>query len=206
MKFEELINIMPNKVTKKWVKDNLDIKNYIPILDKYSEAKIISKVVLDYASDVDYKDNFETNFIYLKYDIFSTLTIFFKYISVEITDIEKTSANYDLIVSNGLYDSVLEYCSSDFSRFKTIVDRIVGIEDLSIYREISRVLNSDAYFERLEKSKKILNGVNLKKYEILRDINNFNNPLTKQVVDILKTSSVKDALSKQKEEDKNGEK
>ena len=206
MNLVEFFDFAPENITKKWVKENMTINKYIPLIDKYADAKIISKVILDIAEDGNYKDNFETNFIYMKYDIYSTMTILSRYINVEITDEEKTVTNYDKIFSSGLFDIVMEYCEKDFNRFAEIVDRIVGIDDLSIYRELGKALNSDAYFDRLEKSKKILNGISLKKYETLKEINSLNNPLIKEVSDILKASAVKEALEKQQDAVKNGEK
>lgn len=206
MNLVEFFDFAPENITKKWVKENMTINKYIPLIDKYADAKIISKVILDIAEDTNYKDNFETNFIYMKYDIYSTMTIFSRYINIEITDEEKTVTNYDRIFSSGLFDIVMEYCEKDFNRFVEIIDRIVGIDDLSIYRELGKALNSDAYFDRLEKSKKILNGISLKKYETLKEINNLNNPLIKEVSDILKASAVKEALEKQQDAVKNGKK
>lgn len=206
MNLVEFFDFAPENITKKWVKENMTINKYIPLIDKYADAKIISKVILDIAEDTNYKDNFETNFIYMKYDIYSTMTILSRYINVEITDEEKTVTNYDKIFSSGLFDIVMEYCEKDFNRFVEIVDRIVGIDDLSIYRELGKALNSDAYFDRLEKSKKILNGINLKKYETLKEINSLNNPLIKEVSDILKVSAAKEALEKQQDAVKNGKK
>lgn len=206
MNLVEFFDFAPENITKKWVKENMTINKYIPLIDKYADAKIISKVILDIAEDTNYKDNFETNFIYMKYDIYSTMTIFSRYINIEITDEEKTVTNYDRIFSSGLFDIVMEYCEKDFNRFVEIIDRIVGIDDLSIYRELGKALNSDAYFDRLEKSKKILNGISLKKYETLKEINSLNNPLIKEVSDILKASAVKEALEKQQDAVKNGKK
>lgn len=206
MNLVEFFDFAPENITKKWVKENMTINKYIPLIDKYADAKIISKVILDIAEDANYKDNFETNFIYMKYDIYSTMTIFSRYINIEITDEEKTVTNYDRIFSSGLFDIVMEYCEKDFNRFVEIIDRIVGIDDLSIYRELGKALNSDAYFDRLEKSKKILNGISLKKYETLKEINSLNNPLIKEVADILKASTVKEALEKQQDAVKNGKK
>lgn len=206
MNLVEFFDFAPENITKKWVKENMTINKYIPLIDKYADAKIISKVILDIAEDTNYKDNFETNFIYMKYDIYSTMTIFSRYINIEITDEEKTVTNYDRIFSSGLFDIVMEYCEKDFNRFVEIIDRIVGIDDLSIYRELGKALNSDAYFDRLEKSKKILNGISLKKYETLKEINNLNNPLIKEVSDILRASAVKEALEKQQDAVKNGKK
>lgn len=206
MNLVEFFDFAPENITKKWVKENMTINKYIPLIDKYADAKIISKVILDIAEDTNYKDNFETNFIYMKYDIYSTMTIFSRYINIEITDEEKTAINYDKIFSSGLFDIVMEYCEKDFNRFVEIIDRVVGIDDLSIYRELGKALNSDAYFDRLEKSKKILNGISLKKYETLKEINNLNNPLIKEVTDILKASAVKEALEKQQDAVKNGKK
>lgn len=206
MNLVEFFDFAPENITKKWVKENMTINKYIPLIDKYADAKIISKVILDIAENVNYKDNFETNFIYMKYDIYSTMTIFSRYINIEIKDEEKTVTNYDRIFSSGLFDIVMEYCEKDFNRFVEIIDRIVGIDDLSIYRELGKALNSDAYFDRLEKSKKILNGISLKKYETLKEINNLNNPLIKEVSNILKASAVKEALEKQQDAVKNGKK
>lgn len=206
MNLVEFFDFAPENITKKWVKENMTINKYIPLIDKYADAKIISKVILDIAEDTNYKDNFETNFIYMKYDIYSTMTILSRYINIEITDEEKTVTNYDRIFSSGLFDIVMEYCEKDFNRFVEIIDRIVGIDDLSIYRELGKALNSDAYFDRLEKSKKILNGISLKKYETLKEINGLNNPLIKEVSNILKASAVKEALEKQQDAVKNGKK
>ena len=198
MLFTEFLDILPNKVTKKWVKDNLSLESYIPVVDKYAEAKVISRVILDMASSVNYEDALETNYLYMKYDIFVSLTLFARYTNLVIEDIDKNSANYDKIFYSGAYDIVVEACKEDFERFRMIIDRIVGIADLSIYREIGRVLTSDAYFERLEKTKKILNGISLKKYEALERIQKFNDPITSAVVEQLKTNALDDAISKQK--------
>lgn len=198
MLFTEFLDILPNKVTKKWAKDNLSLESYIPVVDKYAEAKVISRVILDMASSVNYEDALETNYLYMKYDIFVSLTLFARYTNLVIEDIDKNSANYDKIFSSGVYDIIVEACKEDFERFRMIIDRIVGIADLSIYREIGRVLTSDAYFERLEKTKKILNGISLKKYEALERIQKFNDPITSAVVEQLKTNALDDAISKQK--------
>lgn len=206
MTFVELLEKLPNKVTDKWVKENLKIEKYLPVVDKYATAKILSKIILDLAENVNYNDSLETNYIYIKYDIYTTLTIFCKYINVNIEDIDKTSTNYDKVFSSGLFDCVMKYCQIDYDRSKEVVDRIVGIEDISIYRELGRIMNSDAYFERLKKSQKILNGISLKKYETLEKINEINNPLVIQIADMVRSASLEEAKKKQQEVDKNGEK
>lgn len=206
MTFVELLENLPNKVTDKWVKENLKIEKYISIVDKYATAKILSKIILDLAENINYNDSIETNYIYIKYDIYSTLTILCKYINVEIEDIDKTSVNYDKVFSSGLFDVVMKYCQTDYNRSKEIVDRIVGIEDISIYRELGRIMNSDAYFERLKKSQKILNGISLKKYETLEKINEINNPLVTQIANMVKTTSLEEAKKRQQEADKNAKK
>lgn len=206
MTFVELLEKLPNKVTDKWVKENLKIEKYIPIIDKYATAKILSKIILDLAENINYNDSLETNYVYIKYDIYSTLTILCKYINVDIEDIDKTSANYDSVFSSGLFDAVMKYCQADYNRSKEIVDRIVGIEDISIYRELGRIMNSDAYFERLKKSQKILNGISLKKYETLEKINEINHPLVTQISDMVRNASLEEAKKKQQEADKNGKK
>lgn len=206
MTFVELLEKLPNKVTDKWIKENLKIEKYIPIVDKYATAKILSKVILDLAENINYNDSLETNYIYIKYDIYTTLTIFCKYINIDIEDVDKTSANYDIIFSSGLFDGIMKYCQTDYNRSKEIVDRIVGIEDISIYRELGRIMNSDAYFERLKKSQKFLNGISLKKYETLEKINEINNPLVTQIADMVRNASLEEAKKKQQEADKNGKK
>lgn len=206
MTFVELLEKLPNKVTDKWIKENLKIEKYIPIVDKYATAKILSKVILDLAENINYNDSLETNYIYIKYDIYTTLTIFCKYINIDIEDVDKTSANYDIIFSSGLFDGIMKYCQTDYNRSKEIVDRIVGIEDISIYRELGRIMNSDAYFERLKKSQKILNGISFKKYETLEKISEINNPLVAQIADMARNASLEEAKKKQQEADKNGKK
>lgn len=206
MTFVELLEILPEKVSKKWVKDNIEVITYLPIVEKYATAKILSKIILDMAENINYKDSVETNYIYLKYDIYTTLTILCKYMNVEIEDIDKTSANYDTIFKSGLFDNIMYYCEKDYNRTKKIVDRIVGIDDISIYRELGRVLTSDAYFDRLKESKDILNSIDLNKYEVLKEINSFNNPLVGQVVQIIKNSSLEEAKKRQQRVNKNGKK
>lgn len=206
MTFVELLEKLPNKVTDKWIKENLKIEKYIPIVDKYATTKILSKVILDLAENINYNDSLETNYIYIKYDIYTTLTIFCKYINIDIEDVDKTSANYDIIFSSGLFDGIMKYCQTDYNRSKEIVDRIVGIEDISIYRELGRIMNSDTYFERLKKTQKILNGISFKKYETLEKISEINNPLVAQIADMARNASLEEAKKKQQEADKNGKK
>lgn len=206
MTFVELLEILPEKVSKKWVKDNINIIDYLPIVEKYATAKVLSKIILDMAENINYKDSVETNYIYIKYDIYTTLTLLCKYINIDIEDVDKTSANYDIVLKSGLFDNVMCYCEKDYKRTKEIIDRIVGIEDISIYRELGRVLTSDAYFDRMKESKDILNSIDLSKYEALKEINSFNNPLVNQVVQIIKNTSLEEAKKRQSKAVKNGKK
>lgn len=206
MTFVELLEILPEKVSKKWVKDNINIIDYLPIVEKYATAKVLSKIILDMAENINYKDSVETNYIYIKYDIYTTLTLLCKYINIDIEDVDKTSANYDIVLKSGLFDNAMCYCEKDYKRTKEIIDRIVGIEDISIYRELGRVLTSDAYFDRMKESKDILNSIDLSKYEALKEINSFNNPLVNQVVQIIKNTSLEEAKKRQSKAVKNGKK
>lgn len=206
MTFVELLEILPEKVSKKWVKDNINIIDYIPIVEKYATAKVLSKIILDMAENINYKDSVETNYIYIKYDIYTTLTLLCKYMNIDIEDVDKTSANYDIVLKSGLFDNVMCYCEKDYNRTKEIIDRIVGIEDISIYRELGRVLTSDAYFDRMKESKDILNSIDLSKYEALKEINSFNNPLVNQVMQIIKNTSLEEAKKRQSKVSKNGKK
>lgn len=205
--FNELLQALPKIVTKKWVKENIKINKYINIVDKYATSKIIANLLLNQLSEYAEKEDYGMNYVYIKYDIYTNMTIFSKYININIKDEEKTSTNYDLIFSSGLFDIVMETCKNDYDRFIQIIDRMIGIEDFSVYREISRALTSDKYFERLEKSQKILNKISLKKYETLKQINDFNNPIMKQMLEVLKNESNKEAREKiKKEGQNNGEK
>lgn len=172
-----------------WIFQNIKIKKYINIIEKYAIIKmfllrfndIYMNKLLSNELDID------LDFVYMQYEIMSTFNILFSYTNVEVDIDDINSENYDLLQSTGLYEYIYNLCKIDYDKFVSICDKVSGIDSLNIISKINDVFdknptiddfnNAISKFEKVIKNKKV--SQNLK---FINDIELFNNPLIAQKI------------------------
>lgn len=175
------------------------VKNYIPIAEKFSTIRRIGKEIND---EIDYlinNENFGYDYVYLKYELEKYFMLIEKYTNIIIKKDEKTLNNYDVLMSSGIFDYINKICEKDYNDFSNLCDRVIGIDNLSITRQLSNLLTTEIVSKNLKSIKRSIDGISKEKLNILKNIHEYNNPLYKELYDNIIESSNNESRNKQKE-------
>jgi hypothetical protein len=183
----------------RWLDENIEVKNYIPISKKYS---ILQMFLIDFTYDF-LSDFFSGNnsggveFLYMNYELYSTFTLLMAYIDVELKDKNVTPDNYDLIKQTGTFDYIVEHCKSDYNDFKSQCDRVVGINDMSIIAKLNEAFEKNPsvneFTDVMEKFDNIMKKKSVREnLKFINNINMFNNPLLSEAVEEIQKESVQE--------------
>lgn len=166
-----------------WLEDNITVKNYIPITEKYSSLSVFSiRFEIELDDFIRGNDNDISTF-YMVYDKEKMFQVLFHYIDTVIIPKNRTFANYDLIFTSGLYDYLMPICGEDYDRYSKICDRVLGVELTSLTKALAESMAKVPSAEEMEKIKNIINSLDKDKMEILKVIEEYNNPRLKKLVD-----------------------
>ncbi|MGN1124574.1 MAG: hypothetical protein ACI4SM_00155 [Candidatus Gastranaerophilaceae bacterium] len=159
----------------KWCQENIIVKKYIPVKEKYEIISIIKdRFVEEYINkdETFIKINFDD--IYLQYEIVTRLRILFYYTNVTLPTTYINSTIYDMITNSSFYDYVMKLCKTDYERFVNSCDNVININMLNIIYSINSVIESN--IEDFSKAVNSLNNLDNEKLIALADINKLNNP------------------------------
>lgn len=197
---EHMIHDMPNDFND-FLQENIKITKYLPIGRKYAIIDIFSTSFSYTISDM-LQDKFSTfSDILMKYEMDKMFDILFRYIDIDFDVRYKNSEEYDLIMQSGLYDYILQYCGKDYNRICSELDVAVGIKDMSIIQLFNEKL-SMVNIADTERMIEAIEGIDKNKIDKLLKIAEMNDPLTKDVVDAIRTESYKVAIKKAIDESK----
>lgn len=178
----------------KWCDENLEIKSYISISDKYALVKIFSQ---HFKEDVEeYLNKEDMNYVYMMYDLGLIFDIMFEYIDVQVLYKNRTVENYDFIMVSGFYDYVMSKCGRDYTVFSEMCGRMIGIDNLALILELNSIFAQEPDVESYERIKDIINNeVDQSKLQTLLEIERMNNKDMAKVVDGIKLDVLKETMS-----------
>lgn len=197
IKFEKVLKQMASVKDKKlsklkfqeWLNENVIVKEYLTIIEKYS---LIKAFCMDFEHKymnrlISNELNVGSDFFYLGYDILSLFELLLFYTNIEIDDGSKTSDNYDLIYTTGLYDYILLKCKDDYLSLREKCDKVVGVNDFTIISKFNKLIEDNLIIDDFNKSIKDIKSI-LKDKDVsenLKFINNIealNNPYINNIV------------------------
>jgi len=209
---QKVTKLISNSDFVKWVNENIEIKLYIPIAQKFSIASSFSEnfqkdvdFLLDRYSEIKLED---MPIIHMTYVVNQLLMLLREYTNIDVSKKDATVKNYDLIVSSGLREIILSVCSKDYVELTSYCDKITGINHFDICANMLNIKIPDEKQTRnIVKQIKKIDDTDIKK---IKDINAINNPRVQRIVDkinqepdngVLAKDAIKEIINKVK---KNG--
>ena len=189
-----VLNLITKKELEQWLKDNIKIKKYLSLVEKYAIIDVFADKFIDAIKNTDDINN---NAIYIMYDINCMFDLLFKYVDIVVLSKYRTIENYDLIIKSGFYDYILKGCKNDYEELLSKCDRVTGINELSLFRSFEPIINNQPTVEDYERIRDIINNeIDKDKLQILQAVEAYNNPTMNKIVEGISTEALKGAESK----------
>lgn len=179
-----------------WVYENVEITNYISIINKYVMLHDINEAFTkDYQKIMSLdKDNMEIAFVI--YDIATVMDILFRYTNIDVSIDQRTTENYDFMMSSGLFKYLRDKIGPDYDKFISMFEKASGINEINTIKVIAKFFESSISGKDVENLEKMFKSMTPKKIKLLEEFQAFNNPGMKSLYDNMKNS----ALNKANEE------
>lgn len=178
-----------------WLEDNITVKKYFSIVTKYALIEMLK----DNLDSMELKDSDDIYYIYMTFDIQSMFTFLSRYISVDIPFDKRTVVNYDLMMRTGFVDYVMQTCGKDYNELVSKAREVIGLENMNVIKAVAQIFSGLMDTSDLDKIQETVNNLDKENLKFIQNIQEFNDPATKMVVDELKKSAAEEALSKAKE-------
>lgn len=178
-----------------WLEDNITVKKYFSIITKYALIEMLK----DNLDGIELKDSEDIYYIYMTFDIQSMFTFLSRYISIDIPFDKRTSVNYDLMMRTGFVDYVMQTCGKDYNELVSKAREVIGLENMNVIKAVAQIFSGLMDTSDLDKIQETVNNLDKDNLTLLKNIQEFNDPTTKKVVDELKKTSAEEARSKAKE-------
>lgn len=190
MTYKELRKNMLNMDKKdftKYLEDNLIIKRYLPI----GQKNVIIDVCSHEATNI-IESRLEDGYsnltdIYIDIEMIKLFDFMFRYINVDFDVTYRSYSEYDLIMQSGFYNYVMFYIEKDYNYICKIFDKVVGLDQLSLFELLNNKLktpNEESINELISTLDKIKN-TDLTKFEHLLELND---PLNAKVTNIIRNN------------------
>ena len=178
-----------------WLEDNITVKKYFSIVTKYALIEMLK----DNLDSLQLKDSEDIYYIYMTFDIQSMFTFLSRYISIDIPFDKRTTVNYDLMMRTGFVDYIMQTCGKDYNELVSKAREVIGLENMNVIKAVAQIFSGLMDTSDLEKIKETVNNLDKENLKFIQNIQEFNDPTTKKVVNELKKSAAEEALSKQKD-------
>ena len=178
-----------------WLEDNITVKKYFSIVTKYALIEMLK----DNLDSLQLNDSEDIYYIYMTFDIQSMFTFLSRYISIDIPFDKRTTVNYDLMMRTGFVDYVMQTCGKDYNELVSKACEVIGLENMNVIKAVAQIFSGLMDTSDLEKIQETVNNLDKENLKFIQNIQEFNNPTTKKVVNELKKSAAEEALSKQKD-------
>ena len=179
-----------------WLDENVQIKTYIPLVNKYAIIKLFSENI---KSGMGEEGEYNTDAILLYYDINQLFSLLFAYTDIVVTTKDRSLDNYDLIMTSGFYDYIYNYCGCgrDYDELVKKCDNTTGINSICIMEQIVQAIGKQPTVSEMRQMANIINNdVDKDKLELIKTIQEYNNPTMKKVVDAISKESAKEVMNK----------
>ena len=191
--------------------DTLKFRFYIPLSTKVAVADLVDIVLnsgnsesIDMLDEI-LKDLGETanqkskTDIIKEYELTKFMFIISQYIGTQIGNENCTEEVYDLLHEIGIVDYILDNANRDWDKFNDIVDNVTGIKYYALTESIMNLFNDIPTQDKLKEFTNTVENIDSEKINNLRQILDFNDPMTTQVVEAMRTTALEEAMGKGKE-------
>lgn len=191
--------------------DTLKFRFYIPLSTKVAVADLVDIVLTSGNSesidmlDEILKDLGETTTQKSKtdtvkeYELTKFMFIISQYIGTQIGNENCTEEVYDLLHEIGLVDYILDNANRDWDKFNDIVDNVTGIKYYALTENIMNLFNDIPTQDKLKEFTNTVANIDPEKINNLRQILDFNDPMTGQAVEAMRITALEEAMGKGKE-------
>ena len=191
--------------------DTLKFRFYIPLSTKVAVADLVDIILTSGNSesidilDEILKDLGETATqkskvdIIKEYELTKFMFITSQYIGTQIGNENCTEEVYDLLHEIGIVDYIIDNANRDWDKFNDIVDNVTGIKYYALTESIMNLFNDIPTQDKLNDFKKTMENIDPEKINNLRQVLDFNDPMTSQVVEAMKITALEEAMDKGKE-------
>lgn len=191
--------------------DTLKFRFYIPLSTKVAVADLVDIVLTSGNSEsIDMLDEILKDLggvanpkskidIIKEYELTKFMFVVSQYIGTQIGNENCTEEVYDLLHEIGLVDYILDNANRDWDKFNDIVDEVTGIKYYALTESIMNLFNDIPTQDKLNDFKKTMENIDPEKINNLRQVLDFNDPLTGQVVEAMKITALEEAMNKGKE-------
>ena len=178
-----------------WLEDNITVKKYFSIVTKYALIEMLK----DNLDSLQLNDSEDIYYIYMTFDIQSMFTFLSRYISIDIPFDKRTTVNYDLMMRTGFVDYVMQTCGKDYNELVSKAREVIGLENMNVIKAVAQIFSGLMDTSDLEKIQETVNNLDKENLKFIQNIQEFNDPATKKVVNELRKSAAEEAISKQKD-------
>lgn len=182
-----------------YLKKNIQVQNYIPLGKKTAYIDIFARnftLVLENLLN----DGISTMAdVLMEYELRKVCDIMFRYTNIDFDILYQNNMEYDLIMQSGLYTYVISIAGKDYNVLCDYLDTAVGIRDLSIISQMNATIKFPD-FEKVNETIDKLKYLDDNKLNKLYHIIDMNDPLTKEVANVVKFTAIREA-SKSTEDD-----
>ena len=175
-----------------YLKKNIQVQNYIPLGKKTAYIDIFARnftLVLENLLN----DGMSTMAdVLMEYELRKVCDIMFRYTNIDFDILYQNNMEYDLIMQSGLYTYVISIAGKDYNVLCDYLDTAVGIRDLSIVSQMNATIkfpDFDKVNETIDKLKYLDDDKLNKLYHII----DMNDPLTKEVANVVKFTAIREA-------------
>ena len=194
---DKLAQIVNGLISKEdlyqWLDENIEVKSYIPITQKYAMINIFS----DRFNTNVYNDSGELDELFnLMYDIESLFSFLFGYTDIFVRPKDRTADNYDLIIRSGFYDYMMQFCKSDYLDLISKCDRVCSIDNIVLLNGFVKSLTQPSV-EDMERIRDIINNeIDKDKLDVLKAVEEYNNPFFKKIMDVVSKKELAETMKK----------
>ena len=193
--------------------DTLKFRFYIPLSVKMAVADLVDIVVNSGNSDsIDMLDDILKDLgtivsqkskvdIIKEYELTKFMFVVSQYIGVQIGNDNCTEEIYDLLHEIGLVNYILDKANKDWDKFNEIVDNVTGIKYYALTESIMNLFNDIPTQDKLKEFTNTMENIDPEKINGLRQILDFNDPVTSQIVEAMKITAIEEVINKKEEKD-----
>ena len=195
--------------------NTLKFRFYIPLSVKSAVADLVEIIVSSNMSNTeatemlddilaDLNDFIGTNVkpkseIIKNYELTKFMFMISQYIGIQISNENCTEEVYDLLHEIGLVDYILNKAEKDWNKFEDMIDNTTGIKYYALTETIMNLFNDIPTQDKLREFTDSVNNIDTEKINNLRQILDFNDPMTGQVVEAMKLDAIEEVMNKSKE-------
>lgn len=170
---------------EKYIKDNIEIKEYLPLVVK---EQVTNFIIMD--MEFAKYNSIDAVQYEIQMEYFNVFEMVKAYTNIEINQSEMNYGNYDLLMSSGVYEQIKKICYNDFCVIKECSKNAVTAETLKNFGNAITNIDVTKLNEGIIAFKHVIE--NPEATPILKSMVNLiymNDPMTKKIKDaILETN------------------